>query len=217
MGRNELESAQKAFPGIPALSHQEKIKKGQVYFIHFCGRGPVKAEKSFAARMPDGNIFKVAFPTYRRLRSQINGSQLKINGEVVEVLEAGEPIGSIAIKNLQNREGRIKAKAIARAIVKYQLNKELQKKAKEKGGDGAQTLAWLAGNIYTAASEKADLRAWETLPEKILVGRVLLDPGEHIIEVEFTSSPGRVVTSQKLRPIKIARGQTKFIIFHSSF
>lgn len=213
MGAEEFNGALAKFPSQQSLGLATKRKFGEIVFIHYAGRGPVKVETSITAIMPDGNIFRIAFPMYRRRSYLIHGSQIRVDGAVMTRLEQGMPLGAIAIKNLDNRKGRITAKAIARATTKYLASRALQRAA---GDDvGRQLIAWVAGNVYTAATEQADLRSWQTLPDQILVGRVLLAPGKHRLQVEFTTGGAGVVSTQELGEIELQAGETRWFVLHS--
>jgi hypothetical protein len=138
-----------------------------------------------------------------------------VNGAVAATLELGHPTGAIAVKNLQNRIGRIRAKAVARAVTKYIANRALQKRAEKEGG-AAQLFAYVAGNVATAVSEQADLRSWQTLPDRILVGRVLLPPGRHRIAVQYLSSGGGVAGTRELGEVEVVAGRTRFFTLHTN-
>ncbi|MCH8843485.1 MAG: hypothetical protein IID61_10985 [SAR324 cluster bacterium] len=216
MGSEEFSLALEKFPGTQSRGLGEKRELGQLYFVHFAGRGPEKYESSINAIMPDGNLLRIAFPGYFRNTYLITGAQVRVDGSVEARLEPGAPIGEMAIKNLDNRKGRIAAKAIARATTKYIASRLLQRKAQDDAGPIGGLIAWVAGNVYIALSEQADLRSWQTLPDKILIGRVLLKPGSHHVVVEFVTSGGGVVSSKDLGQIDIPPGTTRFIVLHSN-
>lgn len=215
MGHEELNAAEKRFPGTPLIPLQRLAKEGQLYFIHFAGRSPVKVEDDIRAVMPDGHLLKIAFPRYKRVYYLINGSRVLADGQPAITLQEAQPIGSIAIENLANRRGRIAAKAIARATAKYMASRELQERARRQGGPGAELLAFVAGTVYTEASEQADLRSWQTLPDRVLIGRVLLPPGRHHLQVQYTTGGGSVVATRDLGQVNVAAGETRFFILHT--
>jgi hypothetical protein len=215
MGSEEFTKALARFPGTQSVGIDEKRKMAQLIFVHFAGRGPVKVEDSINAIMPDANLIRIAFPRYVRRSSFITGSQVRVDGQVAARLEEGAPLGAIAIKNLDNRKGRIAAKAIARATTKYLATRVAERQA-SKRSEGLGILAWLAGNVYAAVSEQADLRAWQTLPDHILIGRALLPPGPHQVEVNFTAGGGGVVSTRDLGQINLTAGQTRLFILQST-
>ncbi len=216
MGGAELEQARKRFGSADLLTVQDKRARfGQVYFVHFAGRAPVKVESGFTGIFGT-YVVKVVFPEYRRVNYLVNGSQVLVDGRVETVLEEAEPVGPIAIKNLDNRKGRIYAKAIARAGAKLVANVAMQREARRQGGDVAGLVAALAGGAATVASEQADLRCWQTLPDRILFGRVLLPPGQHKLSVQFLTGGRGVVSTRDLGEVEVPPGRTRFFILHSN-
>lgn len=216
MGRQEVNEATGRFPGVELIPLGEKRRQAEVYVVHFAGRAPVKVEDALSAVAPDGNLIKVAFPRYQRVPYRITGSRITVDGEPAATLEVAQPTGDIAIENLDNRKGRIAAKAIARAITKYQLNRKLQEEGRERG-PGAELFGFLAGNIYAAVSEQADLRSWQTLPDRMLVGRVLLEPGTHKLAVQYLADGGAPAGRRNLGEVTLAPGETRFFIVHTNW
>jgi uncharacterized protein len=216
MGSEELDQAKQRYPNAPLMTAQDiREKYGQLYFVHFAGRSPVKVEGGFAG-VYGTVVVKVVFPEYRRVNYLVSGSQVSLDGQPATRLDPAEPIGAIAIKNLENRKTRIYAKAIARAGAKAVANLVLQRQAQKQGGDVAGLLAAIAGGVATAATEQADLRCWQTLPDKILFGRVLLPPGKHRLTVQFTTGAGAVVATKDLGDVEVPPGHSKFIILQSN-
>jgi hypothetical protein len=215
MGGEELGAAQKRFPGVPLLSLDDAQRQGQVYVVHLAGRAPTKVETSFNAIMPDGNLFRMAVPAYRRLPYLITGSRVYVDGTLAATLELAHPTGAIAVKSLENRLGRIRAKAVARAVTKYLANRALQERARNQS-EGVRLLAYVAGNVASAVSEQADLRAWQTLPDRILIGRAALPPGKHRISVEFTTGAAIVVGRKEMGEIEVPPGRTRFMVLHTN-
>ncbi len=71
-------------------------------------------------------------------------------------------------------------------------------------GNRLGVLGQLAGNVYNAATERADLRAWNTLPSNAQVTRLALPAGKH--NIEFKN--GYVTQSIN---IEVKPNQTTFI------
>lgn len=214
MGPEEVQSAEKRFPGVDPPSLAEKQRKGQIYVIHFAGKSPVKVEDAIRAIMPDGHRIKIAFPRYKPSFYTITGSRVRVGGLPPVTLEPAQPLGAIAMENLENRKGRIAAKAIARATTKYLATKALERQA-GKRSDGARLFAFVAGSVYQEVSEQADLRSWRTLPDRVLIAQVLVDPGTYPVAVDLTARGGAVVGTRDLGTVEIGAGQTRFLIVHS--
>jgi len=126
-----------------------------------------------------------------------------------------EGISSIAVKNLENRTGRIKVKAIARATTKYLATKAASKKAKEKEGKLAGLLVQVAGNIAGVATEQADIRHWRLLPAEIRVGKISVPPGEYKGRINFVNASGGVITSREIQRFTVEGGEKKFITYRT--
>jgi hypothetical protein len=213
MGPEELAQAREA-TGLEPGSLDERRRAARLVLVHYAGRSPVKVENSLTT-VVDGNLLRVAFPGYRARSYLIHGSRARIDAETVVRLEEGQPTGAIAMRNLADRRGRVAAKAIARAVTKYVANRRLQKNAQDQGG-GAGLLAFVLGNVYAVATEQADLRAWQTLPDKILIGSTFVAPGVHRVVVEYLTSGGGVVSTRDLGEMELAPGTVRFIILHTN-
>ncbi len=157
-------------------------------------------------------VVRMAFPKYESSPYRITGLTVsKADAESTWAAELAEDIGAIAKKNLQERIIRVRAKTIARAVVKFALSQKIAHKVTEKQGEG---LGWLAQKIMQVAStatELADKRSWQTLPDRILVARVPLMEGKHSITCSFTDASGRVVGSQELTGINVNAGKKTFV------
>ncbi|HUJ77230.1 MAG TPA: hypothetical protein VL359_20360 [bacterium] len=215
MGSEEFQAAQSQFGATPLLSLDQLQAQGQLYFVHYDGRAPVKVESSINAVVA-GNLLRIAFPEYRRRYYLITGSRVLVDGQLATTLDDGDPVGQIAIKNLDNRKGRIAAKAIARATTKFLANLAVQREAEKRGGQVAGLLAWAAGNAATAVSEQADLRSWQTLPDRILIGRVVVPAGKHRVQVQLTTGAGAVVATRDLGEVEVRPGSTRFFLYQSN-
>ncbi len=49
----------------------------------------------------------------------------------------------------------------------------------------------------------------------MLIGRAVLEPGSHDLQVQFTSDGGAVVTTKELGPIEAQAGEIRFVILHT--
>jgi hypothetical protein len=104
-----------------------------------------------------------------------------------------EDLNGIARKNLEDHAARDVAAAIARLAVKAGIAEAGESLVREATDD--ETLAEGVGFILSlvgASTERADLRAWLTLPAQIHMARLVLPRGEHRLEVWVN---GRLVES----------------------
>ena len=199
------------FRGTNYISLKEKRAKAQVYLIQYVGFSPVKHQVAIPIPLPDGNIVQLAFPTYDKrvyedsqgiLKAVTFNNQLSIQSET----KLTEDIGSIAIQNLDNRKTRIIAKSVGRAVGKYIVEKTAERSLEHKYGEDASVAFKLISSIYNIASEQADLRSWQTLPDQIRVARLILKPGDY--ELFFDQLT--------LGQMTLHAGETKFLILRTS-
>ncbi|MBN2282551.1 MAG: hypothetical protein JXO48_01535 [Deltaproteobacteria bacterium] len=201
-----------------ALSGQTGSKAGDadVYVLHYNGRGPEKTERRWMIPMPDGYIMPIAYPAFEMQFYSIRDSNVSLRdingGRTYECATwRAEDIEKIAIENLENRLGRIKAKAIARATAKYLLVKEASKAAKKESGTRGEQLVKTIGNIGVLVTERADIRHWKLLPAEIRIGHVQVPPGTYEGIVTFVDSRGNVVFEHHIERFTVKPSETRFL------
>lgn len=139
------------------------------------GMGPYKVEGGLTLPTPDG-VFQMAVPSYRSNPQPVSALRLTVaSGEGVRT-ETIESVAKVAGENLDDRLGWIAAKSIARGILKRELTKKLEK---DHG-----VLGRIAGDLFTIATERADLRAWLTLPDSFQAARLFVPPGAQSYTLE---------------------------------
>jgi hypothetical protein len=109
-----------------------------------------------------------------------------------------EDVGRVARENLEDRLAWLVAKSTVRAFLKRELTQHLA----EHDESG---LGWLVGTIFTVATEQADLRAWQTLPNTWQAARVFLEPGTHELDLSAGSA------CAKLGTFELGAGETVFV------
>ena len=216
----ELTEIQGQYSDVSFIAPTEKKEMAEIYLIHYNGLGPEKVEKRWVVPLPDGYIVKVAYPKFKEKYYQIvrGVTTLKnltsgVSYEFSTILM--ENIGSIAVKNLENRTGRIKAKAIARATTKYLATKASSSVARKQGGSLAGLLVQVAGNVASVATEQADIRHWRLLPAEIRVGKIAVPPGEYEGRINFVNTSGSIITSREIEPFTVEREEKRFITYRT--
>lgn len=198
MGRAELREVQQRFPSYRFASRADRKETAEVYVLHLNGRTPIKQEDVIVVPTPDGQVVKVALPRYEKIPGRIVGARLHALPELgkqqfVADFRVAEPIGGIAIENLQNRRLRIYAKTLARVTAKYLAVREAQRSAGDEFGGLAGLLTKVTGDLLIFVSEQADLRSWRTLPQEILISKVTVPPGSYQIWAECLDASGGFV------------------------
>ncbi len=170
---------------------------GELIVVLNSGLAPIRTENSIMTFSSEvqGHV-RVAFPVYAAETPPASGARLNIHGRLIE-LETVEDIDRLARSALDEDMPLVMARAIARAVVKYQS----QKKATEQ-----DALAGFLLTVTNLATERADTRSWTTLPQEIQMARVMLPAGEHAVSIEILNAAGRVIdvieTTIDIEPMK---------------
>ena len=116
-----------------------------------------------------------------------------------------ENIDAIALETLAVQMPTITARAVARAVVKYNVNKQVQRQNDALG---------VFMNIVTAFTERADTRSWLTLPKNIYLARIALVPGNYVIRVELLNAQDTLIASYEYPDIAITRQKNHYVSQH---
>lgn len=162
------------------------------------------------------DVVRVAFPAYRRVPRRIRYMEVeRVGGTRTRRAELMTDVGAIARLDLEDRIHRVRAKAIARAVVKYALGKAAEAAAREAGGDDYGDLAGAVVAVSSAlartASEVADKRAWFTVPDQIWMAVLDLEPGEHRLRLIYRDAQGGIVREEERR-VEVEAGGLSFVI-----
>ncbi len=225
IGKEAKNELLERYPEQEFLSPAERRERAEVFALHFNGRTPIKQPAEVVFPMPDGFFVKLAFPGYRPVAKRIVGGRLYAKHLTEDQtyqtsFTMGEPIGKIAVENLEDRRGRIVAKTLARVTAKYLAVKAVQKAAQEAGGRDYGALAGfltgVTGNLLAFASEVPDLRSWRTLPDEILISKLTLEPGSYQFWVECLDASGNVVRQVELGSRDLKPGEKIILQFRTT-
>ncbi|MFQ5455817.1 MAG: COG3014 family protein [Nitrospirota bacterium] len=210
------------FPDTSWDSYKEFKEKGEIIFVSYNGKSPVKVDYFINAPVPDGSggtyLLNIALPKFVVKESEITESKiyLKRDDETKKIEKDAylvEDISAIAVKNLEDRIARISAKAIARATAKYIAARKLRKKAAKKNDPLITFITDISTNIYSIITEQADKRSWRTLPAEIYLGRIAVPPGKYEVEAVYISKKGNIVERKKLTSISLGKGEKRFLSY----
>lgn len=198
----------------------ERLRAGdaEVILVHGNGEAPFKREYNFTAPLPDGYIVRVAIPRLVSSPFRTRGSVLRI-GDYQASSVIVEPVARIGTTNFEKRLGGLKARAVARAAVKYAATKVASKAvrgdAKDRGRNLAGALVGLLGNAAAAISEGADLRSWTLLPGEFRVARIWVAPGRYQVEVDLLGPTGEVDSNALSTEVEVKGGERRFLSVRS--
>ena len=116
-----------------------------------------------------------------------------------------EDVSSVAAENLEDRIAWLAAKSAIRGLMKRQFAEQLR----DNGKHGE--LMGLAADIFTFVTERADLRAWRTLPASWQGARAFVAPGEPVrLAVGVQGGAYLELGTYQLTP-----GETMFVLARS--
>jgi hypothetical protein len=205
----------KQFPGTRWTTAKELKSQSEVVFVSYTGRSPIKEDFFIDAPIPDKKggtyVLRVALPKFVPLPDKVKTAEVHLipvdaagsGGAVSQRTFQAEDITSIAKKNLEDRIGRITAKAIVRATTKYLASRTVEK---ELG-----PLAGLVTNVYNVASEQSDKRSWRTLPGQIQMARMVVPPGTYTIAVEYYDHTNGLIERKTFPVVTLKAGEKRFL------
>lgn len=200
---------------------------GVLYVFTLLGRGPVKeevnaeatqaallvADRIVSAVSPRGlppTLAPVPIPQVVRTSSSADRVLVNINGKSVGATATIVDVGEMAVLQQQARQPEVIGRAVARRVIK----KGAIYAVKEGVGANSMTPESLALNVVGIAweaAERADLRCWGLLPDRIQVLRIPLPAGDHEIALQTANRHGRF-GSPAGRPIRIHEGRNCYLL-----
>ena len=166
------------------------------------GLGPYKIESGLTLPLPEG-VFQMAVPGYVERPQPVTALRLVdvASGESVRT-DLVESVTKVAFENLEDRLGWMAAKSIARGILKRELTKTLE--------DRYDTAGRIAGDLFTLLTERADTRAWLTLPDSWQACRLFVPPGARALALDALGGETVQLGTFELEP-----GETLVVIARS--
>jgi len=198
--------------------------EGSLFLVIYSGKGPVKEEYSLRVSIPDTagiiHTFKIALPKFVKRQRRPRSYRVDMTGEgqtYTEPVETGENITAIAETTLKERIDMVYLKAGGRAILKFLAAEEIKKKlkkdeTKENDKDKKKnTKVWNAlfsslTDVVYDASERADIRSWRTLPDRIMISRITVPEGPYLCRLVSLNGQQVAATDS----VFVRRGQTIF-------
>lgn len=166
----------------------------------------------------NGEVVRVALPRLVVQKTRVVSESMTLTdslGHSIAVRsEPAQNITALAEKSLSERLPSITVKAVARAATKFAMAEGITRGAQHAAGRDAAPWVGLLVTLLThglaVASEEADKRSWQTLPDEIHVARAWVPPGQYQLSIQPL---GQGVTAAKDgQAIALAAGQTMFVI-----
>jgi len=210
---DRIEEIESLVPGdrpsdrIDRLTRSDDLSdQGKVVFITFAGYAPRKVHDMVVVPTSHGPI-GVAFPRMVVTPPRCSNGRLTLYGKD-HFFEADlvlvEDINRIAVKNLDDRKGRILVKAIARVVAKQVVIHSI---ARSSGNRDDQLVIKAILNLFNIfLVERADTRSWRTLPGRIYMTRMYVPAGEY--KCKFEGCGGMVAD---LGPLLVEPGTIRYL------
>jgi hypothetical protein len=164
------------------------------------GLGPMKRETRLDVPTSNG-IFSWAVPSFAPQGDF--GTNLEIRTDDIAASSViVEDVAAVARQNLDDRIAMLSVKSAVRGALKFKLTRELEKKHGSAG--------FFAGQLFSLATERADLRSWLTLPSTWQAARLYPQPG--ITTIRLRAIGGESI---ELGTFDMAPGETIFVLARS--
>ena len=158
--------------------------EGEILLFFENGMAPRKEQIKIVLPIPTVGMVSIAFPKYVPVPGRVDRASLhEQGGERYGETHTLTDVEAIAVRNLDDRMRTLVVKHVLRAVAKGAMTKA----ARDQGGIAAQ----LAANLYTVATEQADLRSWLTLPRNIQVARLTVPAGTREFLLTLEDGSGR--------------------------
>jgi hypothetical protein len=202
---NEYHQLETEFGITLAGEHNPATELGEIVLLYHNGLAPIKREHSVAAIDPgSGRLIRVSLPYYQGRPELIAVARLAANGFEAKTQQV-EAIDNIAQQTLDTYMPAITARAVARAVLKYNMAKEAGKQ---------NDVAGLLVNIAGVLTERADTRSWLSLPSNIQMARLQLQPGSYSLSIELLDAMGQIQHATNLTDVKVNPGERRYISYH---
>jgi hypothetical protein len=164
--------------------------------------GFVPQRHSMKVPLPVGTaVVSVDFPFYQDPAHTPMAVEVMANGQSCGLSALALSVQSLAYRDLKEKMPGVVVRNVTRAAVRVAA----QEVARHAGNDGVQAAVFLVTAVASAIN-KADTRAWYTLPTVSHLYRGAFQPGEHTIELR--NQVNGFVTRF---PVKVAEGETRLV------
>jgi len=193
---------------------------GEAVLVIMTGLGPFKREAEASLSFPDDDgklhTFSVQVPELIERPSLIEGvavSSLGESGRLHFDPFLAQDVDRIAFKNMDDGRAKTHLKAWLRAFAKFGATE----KVKDKADTGNVLGNIIVGSIIDAGAReitRADIRCWRTIPKRIYICRMRLDPGLYDIEVDYIDGGGNSIGTSVIEGIEIVEGAIEIHYFN---
>jgi hypothetical protein len=164
----------------------------------------------------NGHIVRVALPRLVVQKTLVAYGEVSLTGDsgaFTAKTQLAQDLTAIAKKQFADRFSQLAVKAVARAAVKYAVAEGITRGARAAvGSDYGALVGILVGGLtrgLAIASEEADKRTWQTLPDEIQIARLWVPPGTYELRLHSIAKGGGRVGSDSARAVTVQAGETR--------
>ena len=182
------------FPNSKELQTLLNPTSYNVLIKAFTGRSPSKNQNDLRIYFKEIDTYlKYSLPVLQLYNSSVTSIRVSVNGEeIINDLNMIEHLDLVAKEVYKVKEPIIYARTIVRASLKAAATNQASNEINEQNELLGRAVR-LLGKVAQEATEKADLRSWQTMPGKSYGTVLKLPEGTHTIELEYYESSGRLL------------------------
>jgi hypothetical protein len=194
-------------PVPSSIEHELIIPKdmARLNVISFTGRSPVKEEEVERIFLGAAWI-KIALPVMKPIPSRVASISVDMDSGESFKLELLEDISAVVTATFVQKINIIYTKSVIRASVKGVTTQALYAaadKSDDAGTSGLLLLFGLGSQIFSEASEQADLRSSRYFPGKAYVGGINLTPGTYSLTVTYYGKNQETIAKRRYENISV--------------
>ncbi len=179
--------------------------EGEAIVILLQGLAPVRSENVVPVYASEiQKTLRIAFPAYPEGRQSLPAATVRFDDGRQASLETVEDIDRLARRSLDDAMPGIMARAMSRAVIKYN--------SQHTANDNSP-LAGLLLTVTNLLTEQADTRSWATLPQEIRLYRQFMSAGVHAMTIDLHDSAGHRI-ERLSRRVTIRQADRTFVVIH---
>ncbi|MDX9868126.1 MAG: hypothetical protein RBT78_09400 [Kiritimatiellia bacterium] len=185
-----------------AQAEPQTLTRARTEILLLIEEGFVPQRQSVKVPLPVGTaVVSVDFPMYREGPHTPLAVEVREKDRTFGMSALALSVQSLAYRDLKERIPGIVVRNVTRAAVRVAA----QEVARAQGNDGLSAAVFLVSAVATAIN-RADTRAWYTLPVVSHLFRGGVEPGEHVIELR---NPVNGFVTRV--PVRVAEGETRLV------
>ncbi len=184
----------------PSAGELERLTQPQSYNVMvqaFSGRAPIKIQNDTRLYLDETDTYlKFSFPSLQTFASKVHAINLVIDSSAIVPINLIEEMDKVAKEVYKVKEPIIYARTVVRTFLKAAAANKLKREATKQDETLGQ-LVNLLGKVAQEATEKADLRSWQTMPGKAYGTVLKLAPGDHTLIIKYYGAGRRLIHTDR--------------------